>query len=179
MNRALGRLLMIFASVLPISFWTLAQQPTSPAAVVIEATSTMHFIKNYTDRRLWVRLTKDGKVEWEESLQGKPYELHSAQVSPKQLVTVEQDLNSVDWGKVHGRMGPYNAYIDTSVEVRINALTTGGNRQFSVVNPWPGSPVKPMPPELKRILCELDDLHAQATGEPPHKMCLNAPTSVR
>jgi len=65
MNRTLRGQLIILASVLPISLGTLAQQET-PIAAVIEATSTMHGIGNYVDRRLWVRLTKDGKMEWEE-----------------------------------------------------------------------------------------------------------------
>jgi len=75
-------------------------------------------------------------------------------------------------------MGPYNIYIDTSVDVRIHATTTAGNRQFSVLNPWPGNPIKPPPLEVKRILCQRDTLRAQAVGQPMHKMCVGSPSSV-
>jgi hypothetical protein len=177
-NQIRRRPLTTVALVVQISLSVYSQQQSLPSAVVVEATSTMRGIGNYVDQRLWVRLTKDGKMEWEEPVLGKPNELHSAQVSPKQLGAIEQDLNSIDWGKVHGQMGPYNIYIDTSVEVRIHAATTAGDRQVAIVNPWPGSHQKPLPIELKRILCQLDALHAQATGQPTQKMCIGTPISV-
>jgi hypothetical protein len=171
MNQILVRPLITIALVVEISLSGCAQKQTLPSAVVIEATSTQRAIKNYVDRRLWVRLRKDGTLEWEESAQGKQNELHSTRISPSQLATVEQDIRSIDWSKVQGRMGPYNAYIDTSYELQIRVATSGVEREFALLNPWPGIVEKPLPADLKELLCELDVLHARASGEGIHQIC--------
>jgi hypothetical protein len=161
-----ARQLMILVSLLLlfISLWTHAQQETSPSGVAIEATSVFRGFKHYVDRRLWVRVKTNGTLEWEEAIADKPTMLRSTRISPSQLATVEQDIRSIDWNNVQRNMGPYNAYIDTSYELQIRVATSGVDRQFALLNPWPGIVKKPLPPDLKRLLCELDVLHARASG---------------
>ncbi len=59
---------------------TNAQQSSSEAGFIVEATNVTRGIGGYVNRRLWVRLSDEGKLEWEERVQGKPDQIRSVQV---------------------------------------------------------------------------------------------------
>jgi len=154
---------------------TNAQQSSSEAGFIVEATNVTRGIGGYVNRRLWVRLSDEGKLEWEERVQGKPDQIRSVQVGPEQVKSLERILNSTDWNTVHGRMGPYNVYIDSSIEVQISATAANRKHTFSLINPWePGIRKGALPLDARKILCELDRLHAQASTSSIHQMCADS-----
>ena len=155
---------LIAVVVLPsVSVW--AQQPPIEANLLVEATQISRGIGNYKSQHLWVRLRKDGAVKWEQPLWGKPNEVHSGQISTARVAVIAKDLNTTDWTKFRGKMGPYNVYIDSSIEFEIRLVTATGEHQFEVVNPWPGHKLKALPAEVERTLCQLQILRAQASEE--------------
>ncbi|PYV83960.1 MAG: hypothetical protein DMG93_06810 [Acidobacteria bacterium] len=120
---------------------TNAQQSSSEAGFIVEATNVTRGIGGYVNRRLWVRLSDEG----------------------------------TDWNTVHGRMGPYNVYIDSSIEVQISATAANRKHTFSLINPWePGIRKGALPLDARKILCELDRLHAQASTSSIHQMCADS-----
>ena len=120
---------------------TNAQQSSSEAGFIEEATNVTRGIGGYVNRRLWVRLSDEG----------------------------------TDWNTVHGRMGPYNVYIDSSIEVQISATAANRKHTFSLINPWePGIRKGSLPLDARKILCELDRLHAQASTSSIHQMCADS-----
>jgi hypothetical protein len=119
------------------------QQTSSHSAVLIEA-RIVDTGNRYRHRQLWVRLKSDGNLEWEESVAGKENTLRSRQVDQKEIEQLERILNEIDWKQLHGKMGPFNIYLDTASEIRISVRR--GRHIFSLVNPWPGLPREPLPP---------------------------------
>lgn len=125
-----------------------------------------------------MRLTSDGKVEWETAEWQKPNELHSGRVAPELVSAVTQRLDAVDAEAIQAKMGPYNRYVDTSAELLIRINSSKWNRQFSVLNPWLHWPVKPLPKELKAVICEVVWLRAQVAKEPVEPMCKEGPAAA-
>lgn len=143
----------------------------TPAAIVVEATDSIGGIGGYEQKRLLVRLTSDGSVEWETVQWQKPNELHSAKIAPELAAAITRRLDEVDPEAIQPKMGPYNRYVDTSAELFIRINTPKWKRQFSVINPWPHWPLKPLPKELKIVICEVSRLRAQVAREPVEPMC--------
>jgi len=95
----------------------------------------------------------------------------SAQLSDSQVADIKQAIATVDSENFRGRLGPYNVYKDTSVELYFRISDENGGRKFSVSNPWPGHQMKPFPPALRRLICNLDAARSNAEGEHPDKWC--------
>ena len=159
---------IILGTIVYMSLSSHAQESGARKDLLIEATQTIHGIGNYREQHLWVRLMKDGSLEWEESgspFSGKPNQTHSSQISAKRVAAIEEDLNSTDWTGSRGRMGPYNGYVDSSVEIQVHLVTGTGDHQFVVINPWPYRALKALPAKLKHTLCQLQIVRAQASGQ--------------
>jgi hypothetical protein len=148
------------------------QSGVSAPAVVLEATNTKHGIGGYENKLLVVRLTDDGKVEWDE-----PVGLHvsvrqTSSVSAEVLSNIVRTLKAVDQSLFRGRLGPYYVYIDSSDELQVRVAAGPRDLTFLVINPWPSVFVrKPMPPDVKTLVCEIDKLHAQVTNTAVDQMC--------
>lgn len=153
-------------------------QTKTPAPIVVEATSSIRGSGGYEHKHLLVRLTSDGNLQWETEQAQKPNELHSTKIAPTVVSAITQRLDEVDPGATQGKMGPYNVYVDTSVELLIAVTTPKGTRHFSVSNPWPGRPIKALPNELKAVICEIDRLHGQVAKEPVQPMCAEEPAAA-
>src|SRR5438045_8788650 len=122
--------LFTVSMVMLVGVLTNAQQSSSEAGFIVEATNVTRGIGGYVNRRLWVRLSDEG----------------------------------TDWNTVHGRMGPYNVYIDSSIEVQISATAANRKHTFSLINPWePGISKGALPLDARNILYALDRLHAHTT----------------
>lgn len=122
---------VVFVAIV-LSFSSHAQESGRRAKLLIEATQTMSGIGTYRTQHLWVRLMKDGSLEWEELVWGKANQIHSSQVSQNRVAAIEKDLDSTDWTKSRGKLGPYNVYMDSSVEIQIRVATATGNIRFQL-----------------------------------------------
>ncbi len=138
----------------------------------VEATNVMKGIGGNANRQLWVRLTQDGRLEWEEPGRGRP--THSSQLTPGQLQSLNELLKSIDWSRIHGEMGPYNVYIDSSVEVQIRIRENGIETSFLLSESLAARHQEEVSPgNLKNLLCELDRLHSLAAGGSVDRMCIH------
>lgn len=149
-----------------------ARWPVSPPIVVLEATSTTRN-QGSEIQYLLVRLTDDGTVEWDKYV-GNAWEHQTSSVSAERVAKIQRTLDSIDKNRLHGAMGPYHIYEDTSQELRIRMAARQGDVTFSVMNPWsePGTPNrKRMPKEVRLIVCEVDGLYAQVAGASVGPMC--------
>jgi hypothetical protein len=163
---------LILAFVLATQVVVANGQKPRPDAPFIEVTNVMQGVGG-VHQQLWVRINKNGGLEWEEPVEGKPNELRSAQLDPKQFERFHQLLDSTDWTKFSGRIGPYFVYKDSGVELRYRVVVAQVERRFSLDNPWPpGTREKSLPSNVKKLLCELALLRSQATGDPINRTCL-------
>src|SRR5712691_12173815 len=123
--------------------------------VVLQATNVIHYAAGpRVDEELLVGLTSDGKVQWDTSVGYSKYERRTTTITPEQVSSVQYALDATNKGGLRDEMGPYNNYIDTSVELRLRIESPNGERQLSVINPWPGvRGIKPLPREVKSIIC--------------------------
>ena len=165
----------IFVTVAFLAVFSQAQRTPHRSNLLIEVTQTNSGIGNYKTHHLWARLTDDGVLEWEApagplSVEGNKF--HSSHIDPKRTSVIERDLKSVDWTMFTGKFGPYYRYVDSGIEMHFRVVNGTGEHTFTVLNPWP-YPValKPMPPTLKRTICELQILRAQASGEKVFPSC--------
>jgi hypothetical protein len=150
-----------------------AQSQDSSPTVLLEATSIMHGVGGYEEKHLFVRLTGDGKVEWDKYV-GNSWERQASSVTAERVLEIQRTLDSIDKSLVHGTMGPYHIYVDTSTELKIHMTARQGDVSFSVQNPWPPSVIpnhKPMPKDVKAVLCEADWLQAQVANLPVSELC--------
>jgi hypothetical protein len=149
------------------------QSQDSTPTVVIEATSIMHGIGGYEKEHLLSRLTDDGKVEWDKYV-GSKWERQTSSVTSERVSEIQRTLDSVDESLFHGTMGPYYIYVDTSTELKIRMTAKQRDVSFSVQNPWPPGIIpshKPMPKDVKAVVCEIDRLQAQVANLPISEMC--------
>lgn len=171
-HAAIFALLSVF--LIRSSAWS--QAPTS--RLLVEAINVIHGVGG-TNEQILGRLTENGKLAWEnQELTAK--DVRVVTLSEEQLASVKRHIDGIDWSKVSEKMGPYNTYTDSSVELRFRVAAPGGERRFSIINPWPCDlpscslgPKKPLPAEVKEIVCEIDRLHAQATNSKPDGMCVS------
>ena len=150
-----------------------AQPHVTSSGVVFEATNELTQFNGRT-ARLLVRLTDDGKVEWDKYVRRNVWEPQTSSISAERLSEIRRTLNSIDTSQLHGVMGPYHIYVDTSVELQIHMAARQGEVTFSVRNPWSPSVIptrKLMPKEVRAVVCEIDGLHAQVAGDPVDQMC--------
>jgi hypothetical protein len=93
---------------------------------------------------------------------------------------IQRTLDAIDKRLVHSKMGPYNFYVDTSDELQIHMIVGQEHVTFSVVNPWlPGALPnrKPMPRDVKAVVCEIDKLHAEVANIRVNELCKASQTS--
>jgi hypothetical protein len=145
----------------------------APPAVVLEATSTMHGVGGYEEKSLLLRLTEDGKIEWDEWIAPNRLERKTDSVGNDVVSKIQDTLNRVDRKTFRARMGPYYTYVDTSVELEIRMNAKAGPLKFFLVNPWYGDPVprKAMPTDVRTVFCEVDSLYAEKTGVAVDRGC--------
>jgi hypothetical protein len=147
-------------------------QPSFPI-VVLEATSTVHGNNGYQNQLLLVRLTDDGKVEWDKPVGTTGSERQTGSVSAERVSEIRRTLDTIHEGSLHGRMGPYDTYEDWSIALQIHMTAKKGEITFSVINPWSPSEFrhKRMPKDVRVVVCEIDRLHAQVADVPVTEMC--------
>ena len=159
-----------------------AQSNNSQPILILESVNTIYGIGG-KQVELLVRLKQDGTVEWDEPVWQKQggwtYSRKAASIPPDQVTAISKRLVVVlNKDSLRTRMGPYNSYTDTSVELQMRILTSAGSVAFLVVNPWPcGLPScsmgksKPLPEDVKAGICEASRLRAQLSGDPVDPMC--------
>jgi hypothetical protein len=151
------------------------QPQASSPIVVLEATSTVHANNAYRDQFLLVRLTDDGKVEWDKPVVPRGSERQTGSVSAEQVSEIKRTLDAIHGSSLHGSMGPYGIYEDASEELQIKMTTKKGAVTFSVINPWVSSDEsrhhKRMPKDVRAVVCEIDRLHAQVADVPVKEVC--------
>ena len=149
-----------------------AQSRVPRPIVVLEAIDTVRGIGGYKNDELLVRLTGDGKVQWDKWV-GRAWKRQTSSLSAERMSETERSLDAIDHSGLRASMGPYYVYTDTETELRIRMATSRGELTFSVLNPWSGlSTRKPMPKNVKTIVCEISRLRAQVAKEPiDHHLC--------
>jgi hypothetical protein len=149
-----------------------AESQMSPPIVVLEATDTIHANGPYQSQHMLVRLTSDGSVEWDKMV-GNSWERQTRSVGAERVAEIRRTLDSINKSLVHGKMGPYHVYEDISNELQIHVVVGQEEVVFSVMNPWlPGRPArKPMPRDVKVVVCEIDSLHAEVANLPVNELC--------
>jgi hypothetical protein len=150
-----------------------AQSQRSSPVVVLEATNTIHANNNYQKQWLFIRLTNDGNVEWDKAV-GNAWERQTSIVSAERVAEIEQTLAAIDKNILHGKMGPYYIEEDASVELQIHMTVSQAEVKFSVINPWLPSALprhKPMPKNVRAVVCEIDRLHSDVANISVNELC--------
>jgi hypothetical protein len=179
MPRILSLILSILISANAICATANQAEPAaSSPQVVLEATNTTRGTGGYKAELLLVRLTDDGKVEWDnvggwDKLEGQyTRERQISTVSAGVVSKIKRTLTTVDESRIRSKMGPYYIYTDTTAELQIRMIAGPGSVTFTVLNPWQGYVQKPMPKDIKTVVCEISRLHAQVANTPVDEMCL-------
>jgi hypothetical protein len=155
------------------------QSQVSSPTVVLEATNTIHGIGGYQNTRLLVRLTDDGKLEWDKWV-GNAWESQVGSLTTERVSAIKRSLDAIDGSRMHDKMGPYHIYTDTSVELRVRLTTSQGLLAFTVMNPWSCETRscltgKPLPKDVKTVVCGINRVRAQVVSdEPIDPMCKTA-----
>jgi hypothetical protein len=154
-----------------------AQTNSYPPALILESTNTIYRMGG-KNSQLLIRLRQDGTVEWEEPRLDKSHKLRTASIPPEQVASISKRLAALKKDTFRAKMGPYRTYTDTSVELQIRTMTSSGSVAFLVLNPWlcqlPSCSMgnsKPMPKDVKTVICEVSELHAQLAGGSVDPMC--------
>jgi hypothetical protein len=170
----------LLPTVITILAPSLTSQSQTASPVLIEATSVLSHNLGYCEKHLVLRLYSDGKVEWEDagtmrdckqSVKDKGSGLHSTRISVEQVAAMRHSIDNLDLESVSGKLGPYNRYVDTSIEFFVNVSTQSGTRKFSVANPWTRYPVKPLPEDLKVLICEISMVRSRVADEAINPPC--------
>jgi hypothetical protein len=151
-----------------------AQSQVSTPVVVLEATSTLRGSGHYENQHLVVRLATDGNVEWDKAVGNAVWERQTGAVDAERVREIRRTLNAIDKNSLKGKMGPYHIYVDTSVELQIHLVVGQETVAFSVINPWlPDAwpKHKPMPKDVKIVVCVIDRLQAQVASMPVNELC--------
>jgi hypothetical protein len=158
-----------------------AQTNGSNSVLILESTNNIYGMGG-KDSQLLVRLKQDGTVEWDEPVLQKPlgreYKLRVASIPREQVTSISKRIAALNKVSFPAKMGPYRSYTDTSVELQVRILTSSGSVAFSVLNPWlctlPSCSMgksKPIPEDVKVVICEVSKLRAQLAGEPTDPIC--------
>jgi hypothetical protein len=122
--------------------------------------------------RLLVRLTEDGKIEWDEWKVFPASERHTGSVSANVVSEVQHALNTVDQSVFRSQLGPYYGYTDTWNELQVRMKTKTGPVEFQLINPsQSGRPLRPMPTDVRIVFCEIDALDAKNANHPVDEAC--------
>ena len=154
----------------PFLMHSLAQSKVPIPRVVLEATNEIHWPETSFDE-LFVRLTNDGKVEWDERVGFQKPVRQTTTITSEQVTAIQQALNATDKRGLYEKMGPYYRNTDIWGELRLRVGSPNGVFQFSVINPWGMQKIKPLPKEVKSIVCEVSTLRSKIAKEPLDKMC--------
>jgi hypothetical protein len=148
-------------------------RPTAPAPVVVLEATRIHHGMGQEASWLLVRLTEDGKIEWDEWKKFPASERHAGSVSASMVSEVQRVLDSADQSAFRPQMGPYYIYIDTSDELQVRMKTKTGPVEFQLINPWSDglSQQKPMPTDVKIVFCMIDALNAKNARHPIDETC--------
>lgn len=156
---------------------TCARPTVTPPAIVLEVTNT-HRGMGYEDKSLLVRLTEDGKIEWDKWKAPRVVERQAGSVSANAVSEIQRALNTVDQSLFRSKMGPYCGYSDTFDELQVRMKTKTGPLEFLLINPWSsGMPLKSMPTDVRIVFCEIDALYAQNAKYPVDQACKNSDSS--
>jgi hypothetical protein len=148
-----------------------ARPTATPPAVVFEATNT-HRGMGYEEKSLLVRLSEDGKIEWDKWKAPRVVERQTGSVSANAVSEIQHALNTVDQSLFRSKMGPYYIYVDTSDELQVRMKTKTGPVEFLLINPWSsGMPRQPMPTDVRIVFCEIDALYAQKANYAVDQTC--------
>ncbi|SRR6266852_469919 len=185
------RILVIAIALLLVCVPSTAAAPKTPSTkpkVVLECWSIYRGIGPYVEKTLFVRLTEDGALTWDEAEAASSYKRKKSKISSESASEIKQWLDSIDRSHLRKYLGPYNTYTDTSVQLVIYAPKKVGESPFTIGNPWPCrlpscslGPKKPMPDSVKLFVCEADSLRSRASSTSPHPMCgqLDLPKTKR
>ncbi len=154
----------------PFLMHSLAQSKVPIPRVVLEATNEIHYAGTSYDE-LFVRLTNDGKVEWDDRVGYQKDVRQTTTIAPEQVTSIQQALDATDKRGLREKMGPYYGNTDVWGELRLRIGSPNGVFQFSVINPWGERKIKPLPKEVKSIICEASTLRSKIAKEPLDKMC--------
>jgi len=147
-------------------------RPTAVVPVVVLEATWVHHGMGQEAKRLFVRLTEGGKIEWDEWKAFPASERHTGSVSANVVSEVQHALNAVDQSLFRSQLGPYYVYIDTSDELQVRMKTNTGPVEFRLINPWSrGMPQEPMPTDVRIVFCEIDTLYAKNANDPVEEAC--------
>jgi hypothetical protein len=153
-------------------------RPTATVPIVVLEATWKHHGMGEEAERLLVRLTEDGKIEWDEWKAFPTSERHTGSVSANVRSEVQHALNTVDQSLFRSQMGPYYVYIDTADELQVRMKTKTGPVEFRMINPWSsGMPRQPMPKDVRIVFCEIDTLYAQNAQFPVDQACKTSDSS--
>lgn len=165
-------LILIWISAVCSTAGGCPQSGVPKPVTVLEATSRTHGIGGYENKVLIVRLSDDGKVEWDKPVGPGVSERQSSSVSAEVVSNIKRTLKAVDPSLFRGRLGPYYVYVDTSDELQVRMAARSGDLTFLVTNPWPpGIAQKAMPQNVKTVVCEISKLHARVANTAVSRMC--------
>jgi len=143
-----------------------SREQASSSSVVLEATNFRTGFK-LREKELLVRLTNDGTVEWDESVRDSKYARRVGTISSQEVEDIRKSLDAIDKRGIRPKMGPYYYVLDVRDELRLRVETAKGGLRFSVKNPWSGlGAAKPVPTEVRLIICEASELRTKMTAEP-------------
>jgi len=107
---------MLFASAFLFSFPAQGQaRALSP--IVVEVEEELSWAgggQTRDDKDLYLRLWRDGQVEWS---QRGIADLRSAKIPLEQVAAIVARIDSVNPKSIQSKMGPYNVYTDTFVDL--------------------------------------------------------------
>jgi hypothetical protein len=157
-----------------------AAKPAQPP-IILQAREVIHGIGGIQSDGLMIKLTNDGKAEWEKYIgRGRnKKQTRTGTISADEVGAIKQRLDVLDKSVLKPQMGPYAASVDTWNEVSVQLVSEGKIVNVSISNPWAAdSPFQrkdgPMPKEVRAIICEIDKLRVELAFEQPRIVC-NSP----
>jgi hypothetical protein len=154
----------------PFLMHSFAQSKVPIPNVVLEATNEIHYAGTSYDE-LFVRLTNDGKVEWDERVGYQKDLGRTTTIASEQVTSIQQALDATDKRGLREKMGPHYGNTDIWGELQLRVGLPNGVFQFSVINPWGERKIKPLPKEVQSIICEASKLRSKVDKEPLDKIC--------
>ena len=95
-------------------------------------------------------------------------------ITSEEVTSIQQALDATDKRRLREKMGPYYGNTDIGGKLRLRIGSPNGVFQFSVINPWGERKIKPLPKDVKLIICEASTLRSKIAKEPVDKMCKSA-----
>jgi hypothetical protein len=173
----MSRSLIVLSTLFSLSAIVVIYGYLSKPHLLLECT---HYYNQRQHGTLMLRLMSDGHVEWEDwTDRREALNRHTANISDDQLAKIKARLNAIDNKEISKQWGPFNQYIDSSATLQIIVSTTKWKRKLMVINPWPCHvpscslfPSKPLPNNVKEVLCEAETLRSQVANEANDPQCV-------